>query len=119
MNILRRRVCSLGLVILLLGLAGSIFSSVLAAAYKPPPVIDKRILIKAVDVDKQQVTFQFKRNGKTQDYTIDDRCQVMIGNLPGSIKEIKVGQEVFSYIERDHDALDSITVDKADPAPTQ
>jgi hypothetical protein len=104
----------------LLGLVGVLPNQALGAAKpKVPPPEDKRVLVKAVNEAAKQITVERMINGQTQIYTVDDFTQVTVENSPGSIKDIKAGQEVFSYVERDGSTLDSITVGKADPPPVK
>jgi hypothetical protein len=92
------------------------------------PVGDHRVLVTDVNVDKKQITITNMFNDHRQIYTVDDLTKVVViraalktdkvvglsdntvANNSGSIKDIKVGQEVFDSVERDESSLDSITV---------
>ena len=81
-----------------------------------PP--DPRILIVAVVPADKQITVILKRTGQKTVYTVDDLTQITFQNNPGSFSDIKVGQQIFTYAERDAHTLDSLTIGPADPAPT-
>jgi len=88
---------------------------------KPDPVIDKRILVSAVDLKAGTIVVKYMRDPKEANHTykIDDLTALTVDNQTGKINQIKVGMQVRGYTERDNDTLDSIAVGKADPAPIQ
>jgi len=83
----------------------------------PAPPEDTRILVTAVDLAQSQVTITHEVSKQKQTYTIDDLTTVTVSGHPGTVKDIKVGQQVSAYEERRADTLDSIEVGIADPAP--
>ncbi len=83
-----------------------------------PPPIDRRILVTAVDVSAQQITITYQRDKSKHVYTVDAMTAVKAHGLDGSsIKNIKVGDQVCAYIERDDVALSSLDVEVAEPGP--
>jgi len=86
---------------------------------KIPPPIDTRILIKSVDVKADTITIKYMRDAKEPPHTykIDSVTTLTVNNVKGTIDKIKVGMQVRSYIERDDETLDSVSVDIADPPP--
>jgi hypothetical protein len=104
---------------LVLGLGcGLVAHAGAAKKAKIVPPVDDRILVTAVDLAHDQITIVFKRSGQKTSYTVDDFSQVTFQNSPGSIKDIKVGNQIFSYVERDGHTLDSLTVGTAELAPS-
>jgi hypothetical protein len=93
----------------------------LAAAAKakkgPPPPPDPRILILEVKPATREIVIVYKRTGQKETYSIDDFTQVTLIRAPGTFADIKAGQEIFAYTERDAHTLDYVTVGPADPAP--
>ena len=77
---------------------------------KPPPPIDSRIVIKAVDLKANTVTLKYMRDAKQPDhvYTVDGVTQLKVNNVTGTITQIKAGMVVDNYVERDNDTLDSL-----------
>jgi hypothetical protein len=57
------------------------------------------------------------RSNTTHSYKIDAGTTVKVNNAPGKIADIKPGMQVRDSVDRDDRTLDSISVDKADPAP--
>jgi hypothetical protein len=102
---------------LLLTLAVSTAGASTAKKPTPPPPVDKRILIKAVDATAATVEIQYMRDKGFHTYKIDSLTTVTVNKNPGKFADIKVGMQVRDYVERDDQTLDSISVDKADPAP--
>jgi len=100
--------------LLVLGLA---VLPVHAGKKAPPAPPDLRILIVAVNEAKNQITIVYKRDKKKAVYTLDFLVKVTADNMPGTIKDIKIGQQVYGYIEHDAHSLDSIIVGIAQPAP--
>jgi len=101
------------------GLLGA-FSSSMAKDRKPPPPappVDTRILVTAVDIPNQQVTFVYQDNQKKQVYTVDFTTTVTVLGNKGSLADIKVGQQVVNFVERDSATLNSIEVTTAGPPP--
>ena len=88
-----------------------------AAPKKPVPPTDTRILVTAVDLKNQQITITYERNKTTKVYGIDGMTAVVVQGNPGTLDKIKVGQQVYSYTERDDKSLDSIEVAVAQAAP--
>jgi Cu/Ag efflux protein CusF len=88
-----------------------------AATPKPKPPPDLRILVTAVDAKNQQITITYEKNKTTKVYGIDDMTKVVSQGNPGTLASIKVGQQVYSYVERDDKSLDNIEVAVAQPAP--
>jgi hypothetical protein len=84
---------------------------------KGPPPMDPRILVTAVDVPNQQITITYKRTGQKVKYGVDFMTHVTVDNNPGSLKDVKVGQQIFDYVARDAHSLDVLTVGIANPAP--
>jgi hypothetical protein len=82
---------------------------------RPPP--DPRILIIAVKPQTREIDIVYKRTGQKETYIVDDITEVTLVNSPGTFADIKVGQQIFSYVERDAHTLDSLTVGPADAAP--
>jgi hypothetical protein len=84
-----------------------------------PPPIDKRILIKSVDVKAGTIEVKYMRDAKqpTHVYAIDAVTVLTVGNSAAKLDEVKVGMQVRSYVERDDKTLDSIDVSVADPPP--
>jgi len=80
-----------------------------------PP--DLRILVTAVNEAKNQINIVYKRDGKKAVYTLDFLAKITVDNNPGTIKDIKAGQQVYGYIEHDAHSLDSVIVGIAQPAP--
>jgi hypothetical protein len=116
MNCLRWSAYSILIFCLFFGLVGGLSANAAKPKPKAPP--DPRILVTAVDLATKQISIKFKRTGQVTIYTVDDLTHVTFQNSPGSITDIKVGQQVFDYAERDSHTLDSLTVGAADPAPT-
>ena len=84
----------------------------------PPPPVDTRILIKAVNTADSTVDFQYMRNKSTHTYKIDDLTVVKVSNRVSKFSDIKAGMKVDDSVERDNDTLDSITVETDNtPAP--
>jgi len=100
--------------VLLLAVAG-----LNASAGAPSPITDKRILIKAVDVKAGTIQIQYMRdpNQVMYVYKIDSFTVLKVNNVKGTIDQVKVGMQVRDFVERDFEALDSISVDMADPPP--
>jgi len=88
-----------------------------ASAPTPPPPIDPRNLIHAVDAAAGTIQIQYMRNKVTCTYKLDDITQIKVNNAPGKFADIKSGMQVRDYVERDAHTLDRIVVDRADPAP--
>jgi hypothetical protein len=105
MNFLRLPVYFLGLFSIFYGLVDVLPAT--ATPKSPPPEF-----ITAVDLKNNQISITYHSNGQVKTYTIDDGTEVKIGDATGSIKDIKVGQQVFALAERDASTLDSITVGK-------
>jgi hypothetical protein len=84
-----------------------------------PPPIDRRILIKAVDVKASTITVKYMRSAKAPDHTyaIDAMTVLTVNDVKGTIDQVKVGMQVRSYVERDDLSLDSVAIGIADPAP--
>jgi hypothetical protein len=77
--------------------------------------VDDRILVKAVNVSKSQITFAFKRTGQVRTYYVDGLTEIAIKDGPGRLREINAGEEVFAYHLRSSDTLDSLIVGYSDP----
>jgi hypothetical protein len=116
MRSLRLSVLPILLLCLFLGLVGALSASAAKPKPKAPP--DPRILVTAVNLAAKQISVKLRRTGQVTIYTVDDLTHVTFQNNPGSISDIKIGQQVFEYVERDGHTLDSLTVGPADPAPT-
>jgi hypothetical protein len=82
---------------------------------KPPP--DPRILIVEVKPATREIVIVYKRTGQKETYKIDDFTQVTVVSYPGTFADIKTGQQIFAYTERDAHTLDYLTVGPPDPAP--
>ena len=76
---------------------------------------DDRILVTAVDVHKGRLTLIFKRTGQVRVYYVNGLTFIAIPDGPGQLREIQVGEEVFSYHESNPYTLDSIIVGYSDP----
>ena len=111
--------CSLMMVVLLGSflLGGLVSGSTPTKPKTPPPPLDRRNLVTAVDVDKKQVTIETMSTKGKAVFDIDDFTVITFHNETGKITDIRVGQQVFAYVQRDSHTLDSISVDVADPAP--
>jgi len=111
----------LGMAVSLAVLMGALSSFPAKASTKPkapPPPVDTRILVTAVNLPNQQITFTYQDNKKRQvTYVVDQITTVTVQGQKGTLKDIKVGQQVANYVERDGQTLDSIEVETADPPP--
>lgn len=78
----------------------------------PPPPVDTRILIKSIDVKAGTVTLKYMRDAKAPDHTygVDDMTLLKVNNVAGKITDIKIGMVVDSYLERDNDNLDALSL---------
>jgi hypothetical protein len=85
----------------------------------PAPVVDRRKLIQSVNAASDMVVIVFMRDNSTRAYTLDDLTTIQVNHVPAKIADIKSGMQVRDFIERDGQTLDSLTVDKADPAPAK
>ena len=85
---------------------------------KKPAVIDHRTLVTKVDLATLQVTIVLEKYKQARTYLVDDLCTVTAMGNPGTIKDIKAGQEVYDYVERDSQSLASIVVGVARPPGT-
>ena len=83
----------------------------------PPPPVDNRVLITAVDAAAGTIVIEDMHYKTTHTYTIDGFTVLKVNNSPGKIADIKVGMQVRDSEERNHQILDTLTVDMADPAP--
>jgi hypothetical protein len=77
----------------------------------PPPPVDTRKLIKAIDAANSTVDIENMREKTVHTYKIDDVTVVKEGNMAIKFADIKVGMKVTDELERDNDTLDSITVE--------
>ena len=99
-------------VALVLGFSALVATPASAASKPvPPPPVDTRILIKAVNAANSTVDVEYMRNKSVHTYKIDDVTAVKVSNTPSKFSDIKVGMKVDDSVERDNDTLDSITVE--------
>ena len=113
---LKSRLGRIGVLAVFVGLLLSLPAHAATKAKVPPPV-DRRILVTVVDVPNQQITIVYQDNKRKQVYVVDERTDVTVNGQKGTFKDIKVGQQVGDYVERDDKTLDSIAVGIADPPP--
>ena len=74
------------------------------------PYMGGTFQVGAIDLAKQQITIVSK-NHPPQVYLIDDYTTITLRNQKGGkLKDIKVGDEVRSWTERDYSTLDSIDI---------
>jgi len=85
-------------------------------AKPPPPPVDKRILVTNVDVPNQQLAIVYQDNKKREVYIVDQLTAVTVQGHKATLKDIKVGQQVLDYVERDEQSLDSVSVATAGPS---
>ena len=83
----------------------------------PGVPVDPRILISAVDMSRQTVTFSYKREKRDDIYTVDPQTIVTVLGTPGTLKNIRVGLQVVGYVERAPHVLDSVDLKTAEPSP--
>jgi len=81
------------------------------------PPLDTRKLIKSVDAAAGTIEIENMRTQTSRSYKVDSVTSIKVNNAPGKIADIKVGMQVRDTVDRDDQTLDSISVDKADPAP--
>jgi hypothetical protein len=97
----------------------------LAAAKKPAlPPPDMRKMIESVDMNTRAVVIIYMHGKQLHTYRIDDLTVLTINGVLGKLADIKSGMEVTSYLERDNDELDGLTLSgqggpivSKDPAP--
>jgi hypothetical protein len=75
-----------------------------------PPDNGNAVMVASVDVAHQQVTLLLKANSQRVVYTIDGGTTITVQGTAASLSQVKSGQQVNSYIERDPTTLDSIDV---------
>ena len=83
-----------------------------------PAPVDTRKLIQSVDVAANTVVIKNMREKTTHTYAIDNVTVVKVNNVDGTIADIKANMEVTDFVERDNDALDSISVSGNGEAPS-
>jgi len=83
-----------------------------------PPDNGNAVIVTSVDVAHQQVTLLLKANSQRVVYTIDGGTTITVQGTAASLSQLKSGQQVYSYIERDPTTLDSIDVGPVLPGST-
>jgi hypothetical protein len=84
----------------------------------PAPPVDTRILIESVNAAGGEIVLHYMQTQGTQTYAVDGFTTITVNDVPGKIGQIKAGMQVRDLVERDGHTLDSLSVSKADPAPT-
>jgi hypothetical protein len=77
---------------------------------KPISVTGADKTIQSVMADKNEVVIFYKQSKIERTYHIDANTQLKVNGVTGTIGDIKAGMVVKDYMERDNDALDSLTV---------
>ena len=106
-----------GLLAVFLGLLMSLPALASTTKPKTPAPVDNRILVTAVDLANQQITFTYQDNKKRLVYVVDPMTSVTVQGQKAALKDIKVGEQVYDYVERDSQSLDSINVATAGAPP--
>jgi hypothetical protein len=76
----------------------------------PPPPVDTRKLIKSVDVAASSVVIEYMRDKTLHAYKVDSVTSLKVNNVSGTVAQIRPGMVVDSFLERDDQTLDGLSV---------
>jgi hypothetical protein len=88
---------------------------------KAPAAPGDKTMVNAVDVAAKQVTILIQSSSQKLVYTVDDFTKITVDGNAAQLSGVHSGQEVYSYVERDSQALDSLDVGavRAEPKTDQ
>lgn len=75
-----------------------------------PPDTGNAVMVNAVSVATQQVTLLLQATSQKVVYIIDGGTTITVQGTAATLSQIHSGQEVYSYVERTPNTLDSIDV---------
>ncbi len=67
-------------------------------------------MIESVDVENSSVVIIYMHSSLLHTYRLDENTVLTINGSRGKVADIKSGMEVTSYLERDNDELDGLTL---------
>jgi len=105
------------LLVLFLGL--SLCTDVYAGKAKAPAAPGDNTMVNAVDMTAKQVTILIQSNSQKMVYTVDDFTKITVEGNAATLSQVHSGQQVYSYVERDSQTLDSLDVGPVHAAPKE
>jgi hypothetical protein len=105
--------------VLALFLGLSLCTDVYAGKAKTPTAPGDNTMVNAVDVTAKQVTILIQSNSQKVVYTVDDATKITVDGNAATLSQVHSGQQVYAYVERDSQTLDSLDVGPVHAAPKE